>query len=375
MHHYIANVPGGTVVSPVTFEEQCRVLAEHGWFGVSLAAAEAWLLRGEPLPPKSFLLTFDDGYLDNYVNAWPILHKYGHKAVIFAVADRLENNTESATRPTLADVWNGSCGLGDLPPVDHPMQTKPGGYATRQDLFLNWDEARKMEQSSSISIAAHSMSHQGIFAGPEFSDFYRPGEQKRTFYHTWPALSWGLPKFKIVPEFSGPAFLPSQELIQTVQNIVPQEENAAHAFFQEPGNVEELSAAVAALQKRQGSLGVMETPEQARQRFAVGLAQNKAVLRSELGHDVQSFCWPWGKWCQAALDAAREAGFSVFYRMEPPGINRPGGAPKSPTSGPCGNPLDVKRFKVKNKNGNWLLNRLRLYSSPLLGQLYSRIRI
>ena len=77
-------------------------MAEHGWRGIGLDEAEAFLLEGAPLPPRSLLITFDDGYLDNYVYAWPILRKYGHKGVVFAVTDRME--AEKKRRPTLADV-------------------------------------------------------------------------------------------------------------------------------------------------------------------------------------------------------------------------------------------------------------------------------
>ena len=63
---------------------------------------EAFLLHGTPLPRRSLLITFDDGYLDNYVYAWPILRKYGHKGVVFAVTDAWQK--ASGPRPTLADV-------------------------------------------------------------------------------------------------------------------------------------------------------------------------------------------------------------------------------------------------------------------------------
>jgi peptidoglycan/xylan/chitin deacetylase (PgdA/CDA1 family) len=43
--------------------------------------------RGErQLPPRPVILTFDDGYLDNYVNAFPLLQRYGMPAVVFVVA-------------------------------------------------------------------------------------------------------------------------------------------------------------------------------------------------------------------------------------------------------------------------------------------------
>ena len=98
MYHYVSRFPGAIAVSPEHFEDQCRGMAEHGWRGIGLDEAEGFLLKGAPLPPRSLLITFDDGYLDNYVYAWPILRKYGHKGVVFAVTERMVAE-KNAARP------------------------------------------------------------------------------------------------------------------------------------------------------------------------------------------------------------------------------------------------------------------------------------
>lgn len=134
MYHYVSRFPGAIAVSPEHFEDQCRGMAEHGWRGIGLDEAEGFLLKGAPLPPRSLLITFDDGYLDNYVYAWPILRKYGHKGVVFAVTERME--AEKKCRPTLADVWEG-LPSSSLPPVDAPMHDTPFGYQVRRDMFFS----------------------------------------------------------------------------------------------------------------------------------------------------------------------------------------------------------------------------------------------
>ena len=81
MYHYISRYRGSIAVSPETFEAHCRGMAEAGWRGVGLDEAEAFFLEGAPLPARSALITFDDGFLDNYVYAWPILKKIGRAHV------------------------------------------------------------------------------------------------------------------------------------------------------------------------------------------------------------------------------------------------------------------------------------------------------
>ena len=84
-HHLSEDVTNSEMVSPEQFEAQIRVLAEAGYTGISFDELQAYVLRGEPLPEKPVVITFDDGYRSNYTLAYPILQKYGMKATIFAI--------------------------------------------------------------------------------------------------------------------------------------------------------------------------------------------------------------------------------------------------------------------------------------------------
>lgn len=87
MYHHLAEDTrqNDMIISPETFEAQLRTLSEAGYTAVSLEALEDFVYRGRPLPDKPLLITFDDGYRSNYDLAFPLLEKYGQKAVIFAV--------------------------------------------------------------------------------------------------------------------------------------------------------------------------------------------------------------------------------------------------------------------------------------------------
>lgn len=84
-HHLSEDVTNSEMVSPEQFEAQIRALSEAGYTGVSFDELQAYVLRGEPLPEKPVVITFDDGYRSNYTLAYPILRKYGMKATIFAI--------------------------------------------------------------------------------------------------------------------------------------------------------------------------------------------------------------------------------------------------------------------------------------------------
>ena len=69
------------------FDAQMAYLRDNGYTTISLGQLHANLSTGEPLPPNPVALTFDDGYLDAYTQAFPILKKYGHTATFFVVTD------------------------------------------------------------------------------------------------------------------------------------------------------------------------------------------------------------------------------------------------------------------------------------------------
>jgi peptidoglycan/xylan/chitin deacetylase (PgdA/CDA1 family) len=92
MYHHIG-VPGpGTdairrdlSVSPANFEAQLRYLIERGYEPITLESLVLYLQLGRPLPPKPVVLTFDDGFRDNYTNAYPLLKEYGFVGTFFVI--------------------------------------------------------------------------------------------------------------------------------------------------------------------------------------------------------------------------------------------------------------------------------------------------
>jgi peptidoglycan/xylan/chitin deacetylase (PgdA/CDA1 family) len=57
---------------------------------IDLAALYAYVEEGKALPWRPLLVTFDDGYLDNYENAFPVLRSMGLPAVIFLMTSRMD---------------------------------------------------------------------------------------------------------------------------------------------------------------------------------------------------------------------------------------------------------------------------------------------
>ena len=100
MYHMVRQpIAGATFnklrVTPENFEAQVRWLAQEGWYFATmeeLAVLHSSPRTADPLPRKSVVLTFDDGYEDNLVNADPILERYGARATLYLVSDRFDRD-------------------------------------------------------------------------------------------------------------------------------------------------------------------------------------------------------------------------------------------------------------------------------------------
>ena len=98
-------------VTPAQFEQQVAWMKAQGFHFVTMQELQAnWGHH----PEKTVAITFDDGYLDNLENAYPILQKYQAKATIYVVVDRHDrdwstykkahhNSGELAREPKLND--------------------------------------------------------------------------------------------------------------------------------------------------------------------------------------------------------------------------------------------------------------------------------
>jgi peptidoglycan/xylan/chitin deacetylase (PgdA/CDA1 family) len=74
-------------VSPQQFERQLAFLRAHGYSALTSDAVRAYLAHDLPFPARSVLLTFDDGYADFALHAWPALRRHQLTAEVFIVTD------------------------------------------------------------------------------------------------------------------------------------------------------------------------------------------------------------------------------------------------------------------------------------------------
>ena len=96
-HQLTEDVSGSATISPETFRKQIQALSDAGCNTISLEQLRDYVYNGTPLPEKPIVLTFDDGYLSNYEDAFPVLGEYNMKATIFAIGVSIGKDTYKDT--------------------------------------------------------------------------------------------------------------------------------------------------------------------------------------------------------------------------------------------------------------------------------------
>ena len=78
-------------VSIADFKNQMERLRYWGYSTVTIKQLVDHINKGYSLPRRPVVISFDDGYLDVYQNAFPIMEHYGFTGTVYIVANRLES--------------------------------------------------------------------------------------------------------------------------------------------------------------------------------------------------------------------------------------------------------------------------------------------
>lgn len=120
-YHKVDDYFSSLSIPPRDFDNQMAFLKKIGFETISLEQLRGVLAREEvELPERPLIITFDDGYRDNYTNAYPILKKYGFTGVIFVITSFIDRK---------------------LP------------------YYISWDMAKEMQESGVIDIESHTVNH------------------------------------------------------------------------------------------------------------------------------------------------------------------------------------------------------------------------
>ena len=270
------------------FEDHLRTLKTKGFNTIALTQLYDYVRKGKSIPSNSIVLTFDDGYLDNWVYAYSLLKKYGFKGTIF-VNPEFVDPTEDY-RPNLEDVWKGKAKEEEL--------TSFG--------FLSWREMREMEKHGVMDIQSHAMTHTWSFTGPEIVDFRHPGDpyvwmnwnkdiNRKHRYLTESQddlIELGIPVYKHEKSLAVRRYYPDKSLDDFLTQYVKL--NGGKDFFKNISWREKLFQIVKDYKGKNTLNDGFESELDQRDRYEWELKESKHILEKELRKKIGFLCWPGG---------------------------------------------------------------------------------
>lgn len=105
MYHSIGVEKNNPIKMPKEqFETEMKYLKDNGYTTLSLKELYDYFENKVPVPDKSVVITLDDGYEDNYTEAFPILKRYGLKATIFVITSNVDKNSAFITSSQIKEM-------------------------------------------------------------------------------------------------------------------------------------------------------------------------------------------------------------------------------------------------------------------------------
>lgn len=137
--------PGNILRIPkVKFAAQMKWLYTNGYKTLSLDELYDAVSKGKPVPEKSVVLTFDDGYRDNYTAAFPVIKQYHFKATVFMITSKI------------GDRKNGYLSANELKEMDNNGFSVESHTVTHSDLS-SLSYARQYKELSDSKSALQAL--------------------------------------------------------------------------------------------------------------------------------------------------------------------------------------------------------------------------
>ncbi len=289
MYHSVNNHPednplGFLSISAREFSQHLKYFNKNSYKYLTLSELWALACENDLKEGKFVVLTFDDGYLDNYLIAADVLREYKAKATIFINPDFVI----------------------DSPP--RTLQQVPNAWGK-----LNLSEIKILQRSGTFEIQSHSMTHDYEFCSDKVIDFYTPEKHKKYYWLAWKLFPnekphWcqklqeykkrvptGYPIFEYDRAITARKFEPSDEFVEL-----------AEKRFTKEG-----SACIESLNKT-AHKGTVETEQQWVERVKYELTFSKKLLEEKIGKKIEFICFPGGAYDEKVLELAEEAGYKAY---------------------------------------------------------------
>lgn len=268
-YHRVLPWPSKNAVSVPLFLRQLDYLQKH-YRIINATELESFLNEGGHSEKPLAVLTFDDGWLDNWLVVTPILK--GRKIpALLALSTSLVHGGSLRTQMNCSEMH-----------LELDEAFSRALYQSDSVAFLSWEEINAMQETGLWSIEAHGHSHRATYYSiPKNIEFF-PNKNH-----------WALQSALGEKPFPG---VPVGELVSELacRKRRPQVRPRNDGF----------------------TLEVVETLSQFKERVKFDFSQCISLIHQHTGHSPLFFFWPWGNYSTASLQIVKEMGFRYTFSTE-----------------------------------------------------------
>jgi peptidoglycan/xylan/chitin deacetylase (PgdA/CDA1 family) len=290
------------------FADQLSALAKAGYKSASLDELHAHVTGDETLPPNRVVITFDDGYLDNWTVVVPLLARYGFNGAIFVSPDFVD--PRDIVRPSLDDTGFDSLRYDEVENAG----------------FMSWRELSLAAERGVLSVECHGLTHAWYPTGPDVVDWHHPGD--RYYWLDWNAhpdekpfylerlgtskVPWGAPVYAHGKSLEVTRYFPDPNETERIVRFVAG--RGGESFFQQNDWSAVLQSELDNIRKEHPPEDRCETPDERRERYHTELTESKRRIEEHLGSRVGHFVFPGGGYNDESFEMARSIFTSVAVR-------------------------------------------------------------
>jgi len=322
-------------------EKHFELIKKQKLYTLTAAEVKQYTDEKKKLPKNSILITFDDGYYDNYLNVFPLLKKFNFKATFFINSAFIKESTDR-TKTVIKD-----SGLANQEIIARYYR----GEDCTSEQYMTWEEMREMQQSGLCDFQLHSHTHKLAFATLELKGSIENknyGGEQLHVYDGKPKV--GYPMFKTRGETTICKLIPRQEFLEAIR--IQHEEKRG---LKRPALKKELANFI----KNYANAVVVESADDARERILKEIHKNEEELKMHLGKQPVAYAWPYGHKSIFGQNIIKQENVSLFFTC------------KKGTNGRTINSEQIKRIELRQPTVGKLRFILLVNNNLILGKLYS----
>ena len=331
--------PISSSVSPEIFEEHLKIIKKYNMETITISE-----YYNNNINKNSMLLTFDDGYYDNFKYVFPLLKKYNMKATIFLntlyIMDKRENEPEIKDNNTIN--------------LEAMKKYIENGKATINQ-YMSWEEIKQMYYSGLIDFQAHSHKHMAIFIDTKIEGLTNKESMEAPELYLYGELEDNFPIFSKRGEYSGKAKIIKKEFFGIFKSFY--EENIENKITDKNEILKKCQEFI----DKNTEYFINESETEYRRRIEEDYLENKKLIEKTLGNQVKFFCWPWGHRNKETISILKDLGVVGFIST------------KKGTNSMRANWDMIRRIELRKYTPNKFKLNLLIARNLILGKIYGWI--